>query len=136
MLVSSSSAPIAGFCTMTLKSGAERSGNTSRGSARSHVAPMLVAAPTRRMARIGRSKVARMTRPTSPSVVMVLALAPRLLGLALQEEGSLDDDRLARREPLQDLDLAAEVTSAPDLARLEYAFATRQEDGPALGDRL
>src|SRR5262245_19340539 len=136
MLVSSSSAPIAGFCTMTLKTGADRSGNTSWGSAVSHTAPTPVPVPTMRMVKSGRAKVARMIPPMRPSVLMVLALAACLLRLGLQEERSLHDDRLTRREPLQDLDLAAEVAPASDLTRFEDPLVTRQENSPALSDTL
>ena len=62
MLVSSSSAPMPGFCTITLKTGADRSGKTSRGSSKSQKAPS--AAPPRAMAkaRSGLAKKVRMMR--------------------------------------------------------------------------
>ena len=46
MAVSSSSAPIAAFWAMTLKTGAERSGNTSRRRSCSQTAPMAAPAAT------------------------------------------------------------------------------------------
>src|SRR5713101_302801 len=137
MPVSSSSAPIAGFWTITLKTGAERSGNTSRGRAINHVAPIPAPAATRSTARSGRAKVARMTRPTSAgSVLMALALAAHLLGLGLQEEGAFDHDGLPGREPLDDLDFPGEVPPPADRARLEHSFASGKEDGPAVEEPL
>src|SRR5947199_1856588 len=133
MPVSSSSAPMAGFWTITLKTGAERSGNTSRGRAINHVAPIPVPAATRSTARSGRAKVARMTPPTSVgSVLMMLALAARLLGLGLQEEGAFDHHGLSGGEPLDDLDFPGEIPPSPDRAWLERPLAAGDEDGPAL----
>jgi len=51
--ISSSSAFIAGFCTITLNTGADRSGNTSRGSSRIHTAPSAAPASARTMATSG-----------------------------------------------------------------------------------
>src|SRR5438128_7687808 len=137
MPVSSSSAPMAGFWTMTLKTGAERSGNTSRGRAINHVDPIAVPAATRSTARSGRAKVARMTRPTSAgSVLMVPTLAARLLGLGLQEEGALDHDGLPGREPLDDLHFPCEIPPSPDRAWLERPLVARDEDGPGVVEPL
>jgi hypothetical protein len=60
--VSSSSAPMAGFCTMTLKTGVERSGKTSRGRSWSQTAPRSVPTSTRTSASQGRAKELRTMR--------------------------------------------------------------------------
>ena len=51
--VSSSSAPMAGFCVMTLNTGADRSGNTSRRRSCIQNAPMVVPAATSSAVRRG-----------------------------------------------------------------------------------
>src|SRR5262245_54619439 len=70
------------------------------------------------------------------SVVVVRAFATRLLGFGLQQEGAVDDDRLPRREPRGDLDLAAEIAPAPDATQLEAPRPERHEDGPVLARAL
>src|SRR5262245_14493774 len=118
-LVSSSSAPIAAFCTMTVKTGVDRSGKTSRRRSDSHTAPITDAATRTRTAKTGRpNDTFRMRRMS----VLVLA-AEALLGLGFQQEGAFDDDGVRRLKAAGHFDLAAEVTSAPDRPHPEGAFA-------------
>src|SRR5688572_25642890 len=109
--VSSSSGPMAGFCTITLNTGADRSGNTSRWSSVIHTAPSAVPATMRSTASSGLRNEPSITSAIGErSVGMGLApLAARLVGLGLQEEGAVDHDLVARLETLQHLDLAAEL---------------------------
>src|SRR2546428_4983013 len=140
MPVSSSSAPMAGFWTITLKTGAERSGNTSRGSSSSHEAPITVPAAITSTARSGRANVPRMTRPTRgrlpASVLMMLTLTTRFLGLGLQQERALNNDHLARLKPLDDFDLTAKVSPSTDRANLERPLTSRHEHGPTVVEPL
>src|SRR5687767_1509884 len=92
---SSSSAPIAAFCTMTLNTGADRSGNTSRRSWLKLTAPNAVATRTTRIVNAGRAKAADMRRLVMRASVSVLVAATgALLGFGLEQEGALDDNRL------------------------------------------
>ena len=96
---SSSSAPIAGFWTMTLKTGADRSGNTSRRSSRKLTAPKAVATRTTRIVNAGRANAADMMRLViPPSMPVLIGAARTLLRLGLQQKRSFDDHRLARLE--------------------------------------
>ncbi len=103
--VSSSSAPMAGFCTKTLKTGVARSGKTSRCRSLSQTAPRPAAARTSAKASQGRTKeVADDTfdhgsLPGMLLMMMMLAAAFRLLGLGPQQEGTVHDHRRAGLSP-------------------------------------
>src|SRR5688572_30865343 len=135
MPISSSSAVIAGFWTITLKIGTDRSGNTSRGSSRSHAKPSAAASSTRPTPRIGRAKNPRMMRKIAPlpSVVMVAALAACLFRFGLQEERAFHHDGFPGAKPGKNLDLPSEVAPPSDPANLELPFfMAGQEHAPAV----
>src|SRR5215831_68947 len=139
MPVSSSSGPIAGFCAMTLNTGVDRSGKTSRGRSLNHVAPSTLPASTRTSARPARADERRISRSTSPlrtSVLMVGSLAARLLGLRLQQKGAIHHDLVSGLETGEDLHGAAQVASATHRPDLERPLAARHEDAPALREAL
>src|SRR5262245_44631561 len=138
MLVSSSSAPMAGFCTMTLKTGADRSGNTSRRSSRKDATPSPTPAAINSSETSGREKAARITDAIGPlvSVLMAAAFAPGLLRLRLEEERSLHHDRVAGREAREDLRLSAQVPSASDRACLEGGLGMGHEHAPLVPQPL
>src|SRR6185503_9953381 len=132
--LSSSSGAIAAFCTITLNTGAERSGNTSRGTSDKKSAPTVPPPSASKIASSGRANHARMIQwiALGRSVLMVFAFTARLVGLRLQEKRALNDDALAGRKPGHDLDLAAEITPASHRTPLECFLAARDEDAPAV----
>jgi hypothetical protein len=69
-------------------------------------------------------------------VAVRIALAARLLGFRLEQERAVDDDGFAGLEPRQDLNLAADVAPAADLADLIQTFFARHEDDPGRSDAL
>src|SRR6185369_16352507 len=109
---------------MMLKTGADRSGNTSRGSSRIHTAPIATPASASTIATSGFLKLLVM-KPASMSV-LVLSAAAGLVRLGLQEKRTFDHDLLAGRKPRQHLDLARQIAPAPDRARLELPLPARE----------
>src|SRR2546425_4933485 len=67
---------------------------------------------------------------------MTLAFAARPFGFRLEQESTVHDDRLARREPGHDFHLATEVAPTADRAYLERALALREKDAPPLVEPL
>src|ERR1700754_3843898 len=130
--VSSSSAPIDAFWTMTLKTGAERSGKTSRRRSFNHKAPMTEPASARSSATTGFAKELVMMR----SMIMVVASAFGLLGLGFQKERTVDHDGLAWQQSREHLHFTLQIASAPDSADLERASAPRNEDHPMIPNAL
>src|SRR5688572_1387659 len=133
--VSSSSAPIAGFCAITLKTGADRSGNTSRRRSWSHSAPMTAPAATSSVVMSGVRSEARIVRSTMAASVIAVTGAGAL-GLRLQQERAVNDDGFAGREARKHLDLAAEVATPPDLPGFEDAGVPWYKHNPAVADPL
>ena len=109
---------------MTLNTGAERSGNTSRRSSRNHTRAERRAREHEQQ-RDERLAEARddeaLDHDAPPSARGMAALAARLLGLGLEQERAVDDDLSPGCEPAQDLDLAPRSRPRPTGLRLEHA---------------
>src|SRR5690349_15182436 len=136
--VSSSSAPIDAFCTMTLKTGAERSGNTSRRRSFNHTAPITDPASTSSNATTGfaNERVMIFAMNEGSLVVRMIASAFGFLRFRLQQERAIDDDRLAGLQACQHFDFALQIASAPDVADLERPLALRHEHHPLISHAL
>src|SRR5688572_7068700 len=134
---SSSSEPIAGFWTMTLKTGADRSGKTSRRSCPKLTAPNAVATRTTRMVNAGRAKAADMRRLViGASMAVLVATASAFLGLGLQQKRPFNDDRLASLQSGDHLHVVAEVAPAADRPHLVFVLLLRDKRQPPFADAL
>src|SRR5688500_4518050 len=134
---SSSSAPIEAFWTMTLKTGADRSGNTSRRSCWKLRAPKTAATRTARIVNAGRAKAASSRRVfTAASVPVLVRAAGSLLGFRLQQECAVHDDGFAHLQAGDDLDVVAEVATAADRTHFELLRAARHERKPLFANPL
>ena len=69
-----------------------------------------------------------------PQCVIVAAFA--LLGLSLEQEGTIDHDLFAGAEPGEHFDFTAEIPAAPDSANFKCARVLGQEDAPFVADAL
>src|SRR5215217_3335082 len=134
--VSSSSAPMAAFWTMTLKMGADRSGKTSRRSPWSATAPKADSARASTTVRPGRAKDVRSTRPTREdvgSVAMVFTSSGGLLDFRLEEEGAVHHHLLADLQAGEHLHVVSQRAAASHFAPLEgAALSGGQEGHPAV----
>src|SRR5262245_38173483 len=133
MPVSSSSAPIAAFWTMTLNTGAERSGKTSRRRFCKETAPNTVPATAKIRASADFANDARMRRSIM-SVLLVLARG--LLGFGFQEKCAIDDDLLSGAQARQNFDFASQIPTTSDWPNFKAAGILRHEDAPTVTNPL
>src|SRR5262245_4366218 len=106
---------------MTLNTDAERSGNTSRGSAANDMAPTRAAPSTSTNVTVGCAKAARVMISVIArrSVLMFRTFATGPLGFRLQQECTIDHHLFASRQPGHDFDFSPEVTATSDRTDLE-----------------
>src|SRR5687767_2596023 len=71
-----------------------------------------------------------------PSVLVLSALAARLLHLGLEEEGAVDDDGLPGFQAGEDLHFTAQVAPATDGPHLERPLPRRDEHAPFVVESL
>jgi hypothetical protein len=67
---------------------------------------------------------------------LLLVPAVTLGGLGLQQECTFDDDDLSGLETREDLDFAAEITTATDLTNFKDPLVFGQKDAPVLTHAL
>src|SRR6476619_1344954 len=102
---------------MTLNTGADRSGNTSRRSSLSHTPPSAVPANTRKRASPGLENdfFKSVSSILSSIVVVFLAFATCLLSLGFQQKSTIHNHGFTRLQSADNLDLAFKIAASPYL---------------------
>ncbi len=123
---------------MTLKTGADRSGKTSRRSCWRLTAPNPAATSTTRIVNAGRAKAAVMRRLViaQSSVTVFITATSAFLGFCLEQKRAFDDHRLTGFQSGDDLDVRSEIAASTDPPHLEFLRGFRQKREPLRSDPL